>query len=79
MPKARMRVSHKPVEVALTLPYTQRVSTQELRQAIFSSYQRWLEADHIPDEVRSASYTVRRTTVGKLAALLIDYRFDNSI
>ena len=65
-----------PAVVALTLPNTQKVAAMELQRVLFSCAERWLTTNEaVPLEVRQASYTVARTTVGKLAALLIDYCF----
>ena len=65
-----------PATVALTLPNTQRTNAMMLRRVLFSCAQRWLTGSQsVPEEVRIANYTIAHTTVGKLAALLIDYRF----
>ena len=68
--------SDMPAVLALTLPYTQRLSAMKVPEAIFSCSQRWLqENNNVPIEVRSARFILARATTGKLAALLIDYRF----
>ena len=72
--------SDMPAVLALTLPYTQRLSAMKVPEAIFSCSQRWLqENNNVPIEVRSARFILARATTGKLAALLIDYRFPRRI
>ena len=68
--------TNQPAVVALTLPNTQRVNAMQLQLALFASAERWLAANEaVPPEVQHASFIIARTTVGKLASLLIDYRF----
>ena len=53
-----------------------QLSAMMVAEAIFLCSQRWLqENNNVPIEVRSARFILARATTGKLAALLIDYRF----
>ena len=73
---ATTREPDRPAVVALTLPNTQKVDAMKLRRVLFTCAERWLTTNEaVPLEVRQASFTLARTTIGKLAALLIDYRF----
>ena len=64
--------------VALTLPRTQRLDAMELQQVLFLCSERWLarnESVPLSLVVRQARFVLARSTVGKLSAVLLDYRF----
>ena len=78
-PRVATPLSDSPAVVALTLPRTQRLDAMELQRVLFLCSERWLARNEsVPLVVRQARFVLARSTVGKLSALLLDYRFPRS-